>query len=98
MATTLHGLGCFDERDDLALNMVGMHGHPTPNYMTQEADMLICIGSRFDDRITGRLGDFIPEARKAAQVFRGGVIHADTTEEAQDGIVWLLICVGWYCF
>jgi len=77
VATTLHGLGCFDERDDLALNMVGMHGHPTPNFMTQEADMLICIGSRFDDRITGRLGDFIPEARKAAAEYRGGVIHVD---------------------
>jgi acetolactate synthase-1/2/3 large subunit len=77
VATTLHGLGCFDEREDLALNMVGMHGHPTPNYMTQEADFLICIGSRFDDRITGRLGDFIPEARKAAEEYRGGVIHVD---------------------
>ncbi len=77
VATTLHGLGCFDERTDLALNMVGMHGHPTPNYMTQESDMLICIGSRFDDRITGRLGDYIPEARRAAKEYRGGVIHVD---------------------
>jgi acetolactate synthase-1/2/3 large subunit len=77
VATTLHGLGCFDERDDLALNMVGMHGHPTPNYMTQEADMIVCIGSRFDDRITGRLTDFIPEAKKAAKEYRGGIIHVD---------------------
>jgi acetolactate synthase-1/2/3 large subunit len=77
VATTLHGLGCFDERNKLALNMVGMHGHPTPNYMTQEADMIICIGSRFDDRITGRLGDFIPEAKKAAKEYRGGIIHVD---------------------
>jgi len=77
VASTLHGLGCFDERDELALNMVGMHGHPTPNFMTQEADLIICIGSRFDDRITGRIGDFIPEARKAASEYRGGVIHVD---------------------
>lgn len=77
VATTLHGLGCFDERNKLALNMVGMHGHPTPNYMTQESDLLICIGSRFDDRITGRLGDYIPEARKAAKEYRGGIIHVD---------------------
>jgi len=77
VATTLHALGCYDERDELALNMVGMHGHPTPNFMTQEADMIICIGSRFDDRITGRMGDYIPEAKKAAAEYRGGIIHVD---------------------
>lgn len=77
VATTLHALGCFDERDELALNMVGMHGHPTPNFMTQEADLIICVGSRFDDRITGRMGDYIPEAKKAAAEYRGGVIHVD---------------------
>jgi len=77
VATTLHALGCFDERHDLALNMLGMHGHPTPNFMIQEADLVICAGSRFDDRITGRVSDFIPEARKAADEGRGGVIHVD---------------------
>jgi acetolactate synthase-1/2/3 large subunit len=77
VTTTLHALGCYDERDELALNMVGMHGHPTPNFMTQEADMIICIGSRFDDRITGRMGDYIPEAKKAAEEYRGGIIHVD---------------------
>lgn len=77
VASTLHGLGSFDERNPLALNMVGMHGHPTPNFMTQEADLILCIGSRFDDRITGRMGDYIPEARRAAQEYRGGIIHVD---------------------
>jgi len=46
--------------------MLGMHGHPTPNFMIQESDLVICIGSRFDDRITGRQDAFVPEARKAA--------------------------------
>jgi acetolactate synthase-1/2/3 large subunit len=77
VTTTLHGLGCFDERHPLALNMIGMHGHPTPNFMIQEADLVICIGSRFDDRITGKSDEFIPEARKASQEERGGVIHVD---------------------
>mmetsp|Transcript_31382 Transcript_31382/g.71795 ORF Transcript_31382/g.71795 Transcript_31382/m.71795 type:complete len:810 (-) Transcript_31382:484-2913(-) len=77
VATTLHGLGCFDERHNLALNMLGMHGHPTPNYMIQEADTVICIGSRFDDRITGRAPDFIPKAKEAAAEGRGGVVHVD---------------------
>jgi len=77
VATTLHALGTFDERNDLALNMVGMHGHPTPNFMFQEADLIISIGSRFDDRITGRISDYIPAARQAAEEGRGGVIHVD---------------------
>jgi len=77
VATTLHALGCFDERHPLALNMIGMHGHPTPNFLTQEADLIMCIGSRFDDRITGNLGAFIPEAKKASEEDRGGVIHVD---------------------
>ena len=77
VTTTLHGMGCFDERDPLALNMMGMHGHATPNYMVQEADLIINIGSRFDDRITGRMSDFVPEAWQAAEEERGGVIHVD---------------------
>ncbi|KAL3916173.1 MAG: hypothetical protein SGILL_005301 [Bacillariaceae sp.] len=77
VTTTLHALGCFDERHDLALNMVGMHGHPTPNFMVQEADLIINVGSRFDDRITGRMPDFVPGARKAAELGVGGIIHVD---------------------
>lgn len=77
VTTTLHALGCFDERHELALNMMGMHGHPTPNFMVQEADLIINIGSRFDDRITGRMPDFVPGARKAAELGVGGIIHVD---------------------
>lgn len=77
VATTLHALGAFDERSDLALNMVGMHGHPTPNFMFQEADLVINVGSRFDDRITGRMNSYIPAARQAAEEGRGGIIHVD---------------------
>ncbi|CAB9506526.1 Acetolactate synthase large subunit [Seminavis robusta] len=77
VTTTLHALGCFDERHPLALNMMGMHGHPTPNYLVQESDLILCVGSRFDDRITGRMSDFAPEAKAAEQEGRGGVIHVD---------------------
>lgn len=78
VTTTLHGLGAFDERHDLALNMLGMHGHATPNFMVQESDLIINIGSRFDDRITGNIKSFIPEARSAAKDRgEGGVIHVD---------------------
>merc|ERR1712176_488497 len=58
-------------------NMLGMHGHATPNYLIQDCDLLICVGSRFDDRITGRPSDFIPAARQAGKEGRGGVIHVD---------------------
>eukprot|EP00956_Cyclotella_meneghiniana_P022027 scaffold40933_cov49-Cyclotella_meneghiniana.AAC.1 len=77
VATTLHALGTFDERHELATNMVGMHGHATPNYLVQDCDLLICIGSRFDDRITGRPSDFLPAARQAEKEGRGGIIHVD---------------------
>mmetsp|Transcript_7425 Transcript_7425/g.18273 ORF Transcript_7425/g.18273 Transcript_7425/m.18273 type:complete len:836 (-) Transcript_7425:2119-4626(-) len=77
VTTTLHALGTFDERHPLALNMMGMHGHPTPNFMVQEADLIINVGSRFDDRITGRMPDFVPGARKAAELGVGGIIHVD---------------------
>lgn len=77
VTTTLHALGCFDERHNLALNMMGMHGHPTPNFMVQEADLIINVGSRFDDRITGRMSDFVPGAKKAAELGVGGIIHVD---------------------
>ncbi|KAL7553582.1 hypothetical protein ACHAWF_017026 [Thalassiosira exigua] len=77
VATTLHALGTFDERHPLATNMLGMHGHATPNYLIQDCDLLMCVGSRFDDRITGRPSDFIPAAKQAAKEGRGGVIHVD---------------------
>lgn len=77
VTTTLHALGCFDERHELALNMMGMHGHPTPNFMVQEADLIINVGSRFDDRITGKMPAFVPGARKAAELGVGGIIHVD---------------------
>eukprot|EP00560_Eucampia_antarctica_P007851 CAMPEP_0197825536 /NCGR_PEP_ID=MMETSP1437-20131217/2590_1 /TAXON_ID=49252 ORGANISM="Eucampia antarctica, Strain CCMP1452" /NCGR_SAMPLE_ID=MMETSP1437 /ASSEMBLY_ACC=CAM_ASM_001096 /LENGTH=822 /DNA_ID=CAMNT_0043425559 /DNA_START=175 /DNA_END=2643 /DNA_ORIENTATION=+ len=77
VANTLHALGSFDERHNLALCMVGMHGHPTPNFMVQDCDLVLCVGSRFDDRITGRVSGFLPEAKKAATEGRGGILHVD---------------------
>jgi acetolactate synthase I/II/III large subunit len=84
VTTTLHALGCFDERHNLALNMVGMHGHPTPNFMVQDADLIINIGSRFDDRITGRMTDYVPMAKKAAELGVGGIIHVDIRLSEKD--------------
>ena len=56
------GLGAFPETDPLALKMLGMHGTAYANYAIQEADLLIAIGVRFDDRVTGNVSKFAPKA------------------------------------
>jgi len=61
---TLHGLGVVDERDELSLKMCGMHGNAATNYLIQESDLLIGLGNRFDDRTTGVLDKYAPNANK----------------------------------
>jgi acetolactate synthase-1/2/3 large subunit len=63
VTTTLMGLGAFPENHTLALKMLGMHGTAYANYAIQECDLLIAIGARFDDRITGHLPSFAPKAK-----------------------------------
>ena len=53
VATTLLGLGAFPESHELSLGMLGMHGTVPANYATDEADLVIAAGIRFDDRIAG---------------------------------------------
>lgn len=77
VTTTLQGLGGFDELDPKALHMLGMHGSAYANMAMQEADCLIALGGRFDDRITGSVPRFAPAARQAAAEGRGGIIHFD---------------------
>ncbi|MDR5683363.1 MAG: biosynthetic-type acetolactate synthase large subunit [Armatimonadota bacterium] len=60
---TLMGKGAFDETDPLCLGMLGMHGTAYANYAINAADLVIAVGARFDDRVTGRLKDFCPHAR-----------------------------------
>lgn len=75
VTTTFQGLGCFDERDPKSLHMIGMHGSAYSNYAIQEADVVIGLGIRFDDRVTGKVDTFAPGARAAALEGRGGIIH-----------------------
>jgi len=63
VTTTLMGLGAFPEDHPLSLKMLGMHGTAYANYAVQESDLLIAIGARFDDRITGDVTKFAPHAR-----------------------------------
>jgi len=75
VTTTLQGLGAFDEEDPKSLHMLGMHGSAYANMAMQEADLIIALGARFDDRITGNIAKFAPAARAAAAEGRGGIIH-----------------------
>lgn len=68
VTTTLMGLGAFDEHHPLSLNMLGMHGTAYANFAVSECDLLIAIGARFDDRVTGKLDEFASRAK---------VIHID---------------------
>jgi acetolactate synthase-1/2/3 large subunit len=60
---TLMGLGAYPAREPEYLGMLGMHGTKTANYAVSRCDLLIAIGSRFDDRITGKLSMFAPMAK-----------------------------------
>ena len=64
VASTLLGLGGFPASHPLALGMMGMHGEAWVNHAIQEADLLIALGMRFDDRVTGTPATFAPAARK----------------------------------
>ncbi len=81
VTTTLQGLGAFDEFSPLALHMLGMHGSAYANYAMQAADLIVSVGARFDDRVTGHIPDFAPEARRAERDGRGGIIHFDIAPE-----------------
>lgn len=68
VTTTLMGLGGFPEDHGLSLGMLGMHGTVYANFAVTECDVLIAIGSRFDDRVTGKINEFAPHAK---------IIHID---------------------
>ncbi len=75
VTTTLQGLGGFDELDPKALNMLGMHGSAYANLAIQEADLVLALGARFDDRVTLLVSGFAPQAKAAAAEGRGGIVH-----------------------
>ena len=63
IVTTVHGKGAFPETHPLCLGMFGMHGAKYANYAVQGSDLLVALGARFDDRVTGKLSTFAPEAK-----------------------------------
>jgi acetolactate synthase-1/2/3 large subunit len=68
VAMTVHGLGCFPSEHYLSLQMLGMHGTVYANYAINEADLLLALGVRFDDRVTGKVSEFAKH---------GKIVHVD---------------------
>jgi acetolactate synthase-1/2/3 large subunit len=68
VTTTLLGLGSYDQARPESLDMLGMHGSAYANYAVQEADLIIAVGARFDDRVTGKIKEFASGAK---------IIHID---------------------
>lgn len=78
VTTTLMGMGAFPASHPLSLGMLGMHGTWTANHAMQEADLIIALGVRFDDRVTGKVDEFAPKAR---------IIHIEVDPAEVDKIV-----------
>ncbi|NLE02397.1 MAG: biosynthetic-type acetolactate synthase large subunit [Fibrobacter sp.] len=78
VTTSLMGLGCFPGNHPLFIGMPGMHGAKAANFAIQECDLIISIGARFDDRVTGYVAEFAPEA---------DIIHMDIDPAAISKII-----------
>ncbi len=78
VTTTLMGLGAFPGTSELFIGMPGMHGSKTANFALQQTDLIISVGARFDDRVTGHVASFAPNAK---------IIHMDIDPAAISKII-----------
>jgi acetolactate synthase-1/2/3 large subunit len=96
VAMTLLGIGCFPATDPMNLGMMGMHGEAWVNTAIQEADLLIAVGMRFDDRVTGDLRTYARSARKIhievdrAEINKNVVVDAAIVGDAGETLTHLL--------
>ena len=93
VTTTLQGLGAFDETDSRSLHMLGMHGSAYANLAMQSADVIVALGARFDDRVTGNLRKFAPSAKRAAMSRKGGIFHFEITPKNINKVVEATVAV-----
>ena len=94
---TLNGLGAYPAPDPLWLGMLGMHGTRAANYSMDEADLIVAIGARFDDRITGKLSEFAPRAKfihidiDPAEISKNVPAHIPIVGDAKHIVAKLLV-------
>ena len=87
---TVMGLGAFPAPHEQWLGMLGMHGTRAANYAMDEADLIVCVGARFDDRITGKLSEFAPRAKfvhidvDPAEISKNVPAHIPIVGDAKD--------------
>jgi acetolactate synthase-1/2/3 large subunit len=82
VACTLHGLHNFPSDHELFVGLLGMHGNYAPNIMTNQADVIIAIGMRFDDRVTGNLAKYA----KQAKIIHIDIDHAEINKNVKSYI------------
>lgn len=87
VTTTIHAQGIFDETDELSLEFLGMHGNVCANYAVQNSDLVIALGSRFDDRTTGSIQKYAPKAFEAYKENNGGIIHVNINNDEIGSVV-----------
>ena len=96
MAATLHGLSAVPTSHELYTGMLGMHGHYGPNLLTNQADVIIAVGMRFDDRVTGNLNGYATNAKvihidiDAAELGKNVPTIVPLVADAKDALVALL--------
>ena len=99
VAMTLLGIGCFPASDPLNLGMMGMHGEAWVNHAIQEADLLIAVGMRFDDRVTGDLRTYARDARKIhieidrSEINKNVKVDSALVGDAREVLEQLLPCI-----
>jgi acetolactate synthase I/II/III large subunit len=99
VAMTLLGIGCFPANDPMNLGMMGMHGEAWVNHAIQEADLLIAVGMRFDDRVTGDLKTYARDARKIhieidrSEINKNVKVDAALVGDAREVLEQLLPCL-----
>jgi acetolactate synthase-1/2/3 large subunit len=99
VAMTLLGIGCFPAKDPMNLGMMGMHGEAWVNHAIQESDLLIAVGMRFDDRVTGDLRTYAKGARKIhieidrAEINKNVPVDAALIGDAREVLEKLLPCL-----
>jgi acetolactate synthase I/II/III large subunit len=101
VTTTLMGKGSFDERDVLSIGMLGMHGSAYANFAVSECDLLIAIGARFDDRVTGKLDSFACLAKiihidiDPAEIGKNKIVDVSLTGDVKKIIQEILLTHKW---
>lgn len=87
VTTSIQALGAFDQSDEKSLDFLGMHGNAAANVAIQNADLIIALGARFDDRVTCSIPKFAPQARLAAVEKRGGIVHFEISPKNINKVV-----------